>query len=134
MMNTTHFTNLAGNSTPWDEEMARRVKAGEDLCDLQVEFHGRGRVEAEVVKTLKGYSVRYASGLMDRGLLFKGCNTYEEAVEKGTAWVAQAPDHRGLFVRNSDMPREGTKHGPDCPCDECDDQRAALPPEMLRRR
>lgn len=106
MMNAAYFTYLAGNSESWDAEMARRVAAGENLCALQIEFHGRGRCEAEVVKTLNGWSVRYASGLNNFGLLFRGCQTYEEAVAKGTAWVEQTPDHRALFVRNSDMPEE----------------------------
>jgi len=107
MLNTDHFTLLAG-STDWDDEMRRRREAGEDLVALQVEFHGRGRCEAEVVKTLNGYSVRYASGLSNFGLIFRGCKTYEEAVEKGTRWVEEDPSGRSLFVRNSDIPgKEG---------------------------
>ncbi len=108
MLNTEHFTYLAGNSEEWDDEMARRVADGEDLCSLQVECHGRGRLEAEVVKTLKGWSVRYATGLMDFGLLFKGCKTFKEAVSKARRWVEDDPDRRAAFVRNGVIPKDST--------------------------
>lgn len=104
MLNTQHFTYLAGTPEPWNTEMRSRIDQGESLVDLQVEFHGRGRCEAHVVKTLKGYSVRYASGLDNFGLLFRGCDSYEDAVQKGTEWVQEAPTFRALYVRNSDIP------------------------------
>jgi hypothetical protein len=106
MLNTDYFTYLAGNPEPWNAEMRRRVDGGEDLVRLQVEFHGRGRLEAKVVDTIHGWSVRYATGLMDFGLLFRRLPTYAEAVRQGTAWVNQDPDNRALFVRNDRIPEE----------------------------
>jgi hypothetical protein len=103
-LNTTHFTRLAGE-THFDEEMRQRLANGENLIDLQVEFHGRGRAEAEVVKTIYGYSVRYVSGLHGFGLILKGLKTYEEAVRLGTEWVGQSPNLRSLIVRNSAIPK-----------------------------
>ena len=104
MLNNQHFSYLAGESESWDDEMRARIAQGESLVDLQVEFHNRGRCEAHVVKTLKGYSVRYASGLDNFGILFRGCASYTEAVQKGTEWVQQAPTFRALYVRNTDIP------------------------------
>jgi hypothetical protein len=105
MLNTTHYKHLAGN-TSFDDEMRTRTTAGESLFTLQEEFFRRGRAEAEVVKTLNGYSVRYVSGLHDRAIIAKGCKSYEEAVLKGRAWV-EGDDRRSLIVRNSTIPKEG---------------------------
>ena len=106
MLNTEHFTRIAGGQD-WDDEMRSRIDAGEDLIQLQMEFHGRGRQEAIIVDTLRGFSIRYVSGLFDRALIFKGIKSYDEAVRIGTEWVEKAPQIRSLIVRNSMLDRLG---------------------------
>tara|TARA_Y100000310_G_scaffold342380_1_gene445421 strand:- start:7675 stop:7998 length:324 start_codon:yes stop_codon:yes gene_type:complete len=104
MLNNTHFTNLAGNPEPWDDEMTDRRRDGEDLCDLQVDFHGRGRREAEVVKGMNGFYVRLVSGLNERQIVVRGWHSYDEAVRLGTEWAETDPVRRSLMVRNSNIP------------------------------
>jgi hypothetical protein len=103
-LNTTHFTHLAGE-THFDAEMRERLEKGADLIELQFEFHGRGRAEAEVVKTIYGYSIRYVSGLHNFAIIHRRIPSYEDAVRIGTEWVEKAPQMRSLIVLNSAIPK-----------------------------
>lgn len=107
MLNKTHFTNLAGNPQPWDAEMITRTSAGDDICAVQVDFHERGRREAEVVKGQGGFYPRLTSGLNEQQIIVRGWFTYDEAVRLGTEWVEADPTNRSLHVRNSNIPSEG---------------------------
>lgn len=107
MLNTQHFTVIAGNVDTWDNEIRERVANGEDLPSVQVSQYGRGRRSAELVKTFRGWSVRSGTGLDDRRILFGGRNirplTFAEAVAWGIEWANQDPTNREFFVRNSDL-------------------------------
>lgn len=70
----------------------------EALCRLQESQSRRGYVEAHIVKSMYGYSVRYASGLQNFGLI----RSARDAADKSLAaaeqfcrdWVAADPAHR----------------------------------------
>lgn len=108
MLNSTNFTLIAGNPEPWDAEI-RDAKAdgGDfDLCEMQVEQHGRGRRSAHMVPTIHGWSVRLASGLDERQLLLGGYgqkHTFAEAVRFGIGWANECPDSREFYVSNRDL-------------------------------
>lgn len=80
---------------------------GKDLCQWQVEVSRRGIIEIEIVQSLYGYSVRYASGLQEWGLLrpARGAkdNSLEAAKKFCVDWVAVAPNFRfaTMFVRET---------------------------------
>jgi hypothetical protein len=70
----------------------------EQLCDLQIKRSQRGICEVEIVKSNYGYSVRYASGLQDFGLL-RGARgaadpSFEAAKKFCEDWVAADPTRR----------------------------------------
>jgi len=107
MLNTAHFELLAGNPEKWDEETRRRVAQGESLPNVQIDQHSRGRCAIELVETIYGYSIRYASGLDNWGILFgsrmAGRPIHRaEAIEWGKQWVARDPEKREFFTRKSD--------------------------------
>lgn len=115
MLNTNAFVVLAGNPGPWDEEMNKRCGAGsapgtlksEDLVQVQVDQHRRGRRSATLVSTIYGYSVRLASGLDERQVLFGGRAlgrnvSKEEAIAFGIKWANEDPDKREFYVRKED--------------------------------
>jgi hypothetical protein len=111
MLNTEHFVLLAGNSDKWDEETQRRVKAGESLPNVQINQHGRGRCSIQLVETIYGWSIRYASGLNGFGILWGSRMagrkvTRDEAIEWGKRWVAEDPGHREFFAYKTDMEKE----------------------------
>lgn len=70
----------------------------EELCAWQRKVSARGICEVEIVETLYGYSVRYASGLNNFAIL-KGSRgaadpSLEAAEQFCRDWVAQAPKSR----------------------------------------
>jgi hypothetical protein len=66
----------------------------ETLCAHQRRMAGLGFIGAEIVPTIRGYSLRYDSGLQDWGLIVRGLATYEDAVVAAMQWQAKDPSHR----------------------------------------
>lgn len=71
----------------------------EDLCAFQRRVAGEGFLEAQIVESAYGYSVRYASGLQNWGLIFSARagqtdGTLEGAIAKARQWQAADPTHR----------------------------------------
>jgi hypothetical protein len=71
----------------------------EELCEWQREVGRRGIIEAELVNSMYGWSVRYASGIHNFGLLAGArCRqvdgTREDAERWARNWVAQDPTRR----------------------------------------
>lgn len=76
------------------------------LCNWQVEESRKGVVEAEIVRSMYGFSVRYASGLQDFALLAGARmrtvdGTLADAIRWAKNWQAQCSNNR--FVT---MPEE----------------------------
>jgi hypothetical protein len=74
------------------------------LVAFQIRMSGLGYIEAEIVESSYGYSVRYASGLQNFGLIFSSRNrevdgTLEGAIAAAQKWQAQAPSHRYVSRR-----------------------------------
>ena len=79
----------------------------EPLCALQSEQARRGVLGARLCKSIYGWSVHYASGLQDFGLIAgvrRGelSGTLEEAEEFCRQWVARDPANRYAYGRSSD--------------------------------
>lgn len=77
----------------------------EALCQFQRNLSRRGILEIEIVKSNYGYSVRYASGLQNWGLVRKAQElggTLEAAEEFCREWVAQSPSNRYASIQERD--------------------------------
>lgn len=111
MLNTEDFFLIAGNPQKWDDEIRSRVKPSheqpgcfesEALCAVQLHQHDRGRRSIRLHKTSSGWSVRYASGLNNFGLLFSG--TKDHCIREGVSWVEEDPNNREFFAHKTDVP------------------------------
>lgn len=105
-MRNNSFTCIAGNPTAKDEEMNRRIDAGEQLVDLQIEMHRRGFRSAKLTKSMYGWSVRAGSGLDNFELLYRAQNgdgSIEAAIAWGVAWAKRDPEHREFFALADDL-------------------------------
>jgi hypothetical protein len=114
MLNTEHFTLLAGRPEKWDEEVRQHASyagvhnVGINLPKLQEDQHDRRRRSIEVVKSGCGWTVRCASGL-DNFQLIHGARhdahwpaTYAAAAAWGINWANEDPGNRECFVRKAD--------------------------------
>ena len=104
--NNDQFLTLAGNREPWASEHAALPRGcGSDaLCALQVAQSDRGYRPAELVRTIYGWSIRYASGLQGHDLLYRGRGLTRDAVVAwGVAWANADPTHREFYARRSDL-------------------------------
>ena len=71
----------------------------ESLCEFQRKANTAGYLEAEIVESNYGYSLRYASGLQNCGLIKSSRHreidgTFQGAVEAARVWVAADPAKR----------------------------------------
>lgn len=71
----------------------------ESLVKFQVAINSKGYVEAEIVESNYGYSLRYASGLQNFGLIASSRSrelngTIEDAIRFAKEWVSRDPAHR----------------------------------------
>lgn len=69
----------------------------EELCKRQERASREGITEAELVKSMYGWSLRYASGLNDFGLIARARETgatWAKAVEYAKEWQAKDPERR----------------------------------------
>jgi hypothetical protein len=64
------------------------------LCAHQRAMASRGYLGAEIVDTVRGFSLRYDSGLQDWGLIVRGLASYEDAVDAARRWQAADPTRR----------------------------------------
>lgn len=74
----------------------------ESLVEHQREMSRRGYIEAEIVRSNYGHSLRYASGLQNFGLIARAREiggSFEQAVEYAKRWQAQDASHRFVSVR-----------------------------------
>jgi hypothetical protein len=74
----------------------------ETLCAFQRKISQGGYVEAEIVESMYGFSVRYASGLQDFGLIFSARSkevdgTLEGAIAAAQKWQAADSSHRFVY-------------------------------------
>lgn len=79
------------------------VFESEPLCAWQRKVAARGIVEAELVRSNYGWSVRYASGLQGFGLIASARakqvdGTYEGALAFAKGWAAADPTRRFVSV------------------------------------
>jgi hypothetical protein len=102
MLNQQAFVLLAGDPEAWDQEMIRRCRPTdnrypESHANVQVEQAARGRLSAELVESIRGWSVRYASNLQNRAFIFRR-GTKEQAIEAGKTWANADPKNREFFA------------------------------------
>ena len=114
MLNTERFILLAGSPEAWDAEMLALPDRGESLVDLQVSQAGRGRRSAHMVLSIYGWTVRYASGLQNRNILF-GSGSFDPklALDWGVGWANRDPMNREFYVSRYEVDRCEEK-GHDC--------------------
>ena len=122
MLNSNGFVLLAGNPQKWDDEIIQRCRTAgaffnsEDLCRVQMDQAGRGRLSAHMVLSIHGWTVRYASGLQNFGILFKSTtNDPQVALDWGCKWANQDPDNREFYVAKYEI-ESAEKKGIDCSC------------------
>jgi hypothetical protein len=97
-----HFDVLAGHDVVESIRASRAaVRGDDDLCARQRADARRGVLGVEVCKTLKGYSVRYDSGLQNWGLVARSLPTFDDAAEVARQWATADPAHRYAWVRRS---------------------------------
>jgi hypothetical protein len=108
-MDTTHFTVVAGFEA---EALHARTLAeaasheGFDLPRWQERYDHT--IAVEIVETIYGYSLRYASGLQNFGLIAGDLGTLSDALQFTTQWVdsANADRHEPVyfaFIRNTTL-------------------------------
>jgi len=119
MLNTEKFIKLAGDTEQWDKEMADVPKNGEyyqsdPLCKLQVSQSARGFRAAHLVLSVRGWTVRYASGIQNFGIL-RLSDSFDpaSALEWATKWVNRDPKSRELYVSKSEV-FNAERDGHDC--------------------
>jgi len=102
----TDRTIIAGHDV-FEAQRARKIAAlgdkplydSEALCRFQQTEARHCIVEAEIVKSFYGYTLRYASGLQNWGLI-AGCRngeldgSYEDAVQAAQDWQSADPERR----------------------------------------
>lgn len=106
MLNTKFFTLIAGNPTKWDEETQKLVDDNnmKGLVSLQESQAARGRLSAHLIRSMYGWTVRYASGLQNFGLLHSSKSSdIRKAVEFGVEWANQDPQNREFYVSNIEI-------------------------------
>lgn len=112
-LNKQHFITLFGDCEHFHQEIAELVpttagglKESKSLCQMQEEQSARGYLPAELVLSLKGWTVRYGSGLQGFGILRKADSfNPESALQWARHWAAQDPTKREVYVRRSSVER-----------------------------
>jgi len=105
MLDTEHFTLLAGRSQGWDKEVVRRTQAGESLIEVQKWQYAHGRLSMQLVECVHGWGVRSATSLMlpyqtgDNNIRM----SHLEAIKRGMEWAYEDEVNREFFARTSDL-------------------------------
>tara|TARA_Y100000310_G_C20626084_1_gene785972 strand:+ start:1244 stop:1567 length:324 start_codon:yes stop_codon:yes gene_type:complete len=102
MLNTKHFTLLAGDPKDWDQEILDGVHKHKQLVNIQIDQFNRGRESAELAKTPDGWFVKAASSLMPQTMI-SGPLSFQGAVTSGIEWANADPKNREFFARNKYM-------------------------------
>lgn len=114
MPSKEHFIILAGECDQFHAEMDSLPDRGQSLIALQESQSRRGYIPAELVLSIYGWTVRYASGLQGFGILRKADSfNPENALRWAREWVARDPKSREVWVRRSAVER-AEKDGHDC--------------------
>ena len=95
---------LAGKPEKHHEDTITRMKHGEYLTDIQEDQHRRGKREAELLRSIYGWTVRSGSGLDNFGIMYipiqalpdKG---FTEALKWGCDWANEQPEDREFYIR-----------------------------------
>lgn len=106
MLNTKWYVLIAGNPTKWDEETENLLDNGDTkgLVSLQENQAARGRLSAHLIRSIYGWTVRYASGLQNFGLLYASQSSdIRKAVEFGVEWANKDPENREFYVSKSQI-------------------------------
>lgn len=110
-MRTTLFGQLAADHIAafvQASAMPSQTRAGcwesESLCRAQSRLWCDGYLEAEILSTAYGYSLRHASGLENFALIASARSgdvdgTYDGALQAAASWVAVDPSRRTVFTR-----------------------------------
>ncbi len=86
---------------------------GERITDLQESWSARGYRQAALVWSIRGWTVRYASGLQGRAIMRDATGfTPEDALEFAKEWVEQDPERREVIVRRHSV-KSAEKDGHD---------------------
>lgn len=108
MINKTAFIVIAGAPGAWDAETQSRTAQGEYLPDIQEDQRSRGKLEAEILRSIYGWYVRSGSGLDNFGIMYipiqdvadKG---FAEAMDWGNKWAEEDPQAREFYARRSEL-------------------------------
>ena len=114
MANPKFFTLLAGNPEAWEKEEAEKRVAfkernpflcGDDnLCHIQSDQARRGRLSARLIHSMRGWTVRYASGIQGFEIMFSsGDHNPAQAMSWGMKWANADPANREFYADNSDV-------------------------------
>jgi len=104
MINRTDFILLAGQPDKQDAETVTRMKQGEYLTDIQEDQHRRGKREAELQRSMYGWTVRSGNGLDGFAIMYTPGQSrpdkgFAEALMWGRAWANQRPEDREFYIR-----------------------------------
>ncbi len=103
---------LAGNHQKWQDEIeANCPKVGQyfesnKLCAMQRSQSARGRTEADLGRSIYGWTLRYASGLQDWSIIFASRDhNPATALAEALRWVAVNPECRSVCVSVGEIDR-----------------------------
>jgi hypothetical protein len=106
-MNKQHFAVVAGHDVEefLEEQLtAERARQGFVLTRWQEEVHRNGYVAAELCKSMHGWTLRYATGLMGFGIIQATKNfDWPHAVNVAKQWQERDPVRRYVFVRRAEL-------------------------------
>lgn len=103
---------LAGNHQKWQDEIeATCPKVGKlfesnKLCRIQESQSARGRLETHLVRSIYGWTLRYASGLQGFSMIYPSRNhNPADALKVALDWVAENPECRSVTVSTEEIDR-----------------------------
>ncbi len=109
-MDRTAFTVVAGFEAAARHEAALATAAAAPSFDLpRWQERSDPTVAAEIVVTIYGYGLRYASGLQNFAIIASAqyLGTLEKALAYAQRWAAQNPDTNFVFIRNTSLAQAG---------------------------
>lgn len=111
---------LAGNHQKWQDQIEARCRKigncfeSEQLCRVQRDQSAAGRREAHLCRSIYGWTLRYASGLQEWGIIYSSKNhNPQNCLTEALNWVATSPELRSVCVEPSEIDR-CEKDGHDC--------------------
>jgi len=105
-MDPTRFRIVAGQAAhdQWEAAKKQAMANGQTLVEVQEQQSYAGRVGAELVHSLYGWSLRYDSGLQNFDIIASSRRgdldgTLEDAIKYAERWVAHDRTKRYAWVR-----------------------------------